>query len=185
MSNLTSFVILRIYINEMMAYFKNSNEYGITKAKPYPADSFYELISPSSVFYGSLRNIMVFRSSCIYRWVLESYEGIQLRFSNENVGDFGIMKMEMIVEPNPTKEDWKKIFVFEEEPDVELDGKLKVKNTIQNENIFELETTRDILNHCKIKYSILFEFEDSEGNTKYGSIDPYSDTTIPPPQWPY
>lgn len=180
MSKPTYTVTLRIFIKELIAFFKDNPEYGTAK-KPYPADLFYELYAPSSPFYGSLHNILVFQNNSYYKWVLESTDGTTLKFSSTT--DDVMMEMEMITGTPPDKNKWKQMFVFTDDPIVEPDGKLKVKNKTTAEDIFILETSGDVTKGGKTKYSFLFEFDDN-GITKYGKIDPFTDIIMPPPEFP-
>ena len=182
MSKPTYKVTIRVFVKEMVAFYKDNSEYGTTPDKAYPAEMFYELFAPSATFYGSLRNIMVFQSNCNYQWAIESTDGTPLRFSTST--DKALMEMEMITETPPTKDKWKKMFNFNGDPDVGPDGKLKVKDKKTDENLFELETSSDVSKGGKVKYSILFEFE-IDGKTKYGIVDPGGDVIMPPPGWPY
>lgn len=181
MSNPTYKVTIRVFVKEMLAFYKDNSQYGTTPDKAYPADMFYELYAPSSPFYGSLRNIMVFQNNCNYQWLIESTDGTPLTFSSS--ADDAIMEMEMITETPATKEKWKEMFVFAGEPDVDADGKLKVKDNKTDENSFALETSSDVSKGGKVKYSILFEFKVGK-DTKYGKVDPGTDVLMPPPEWP-
>ena len=175
MSNTIYKVQIRVYTDELMKFYKGNPEYG-SKDKPYPAELFYEMVSPYASFYGPLRNILVLQNNCIYQWVLEAVNGIPLKFSSSD--DDSQMDMEMITN-DPSNEKWKK--VFKDAPDMQPDGKLKVKTKNPNENVFDLKTSTDVSGNGQIKYNFLFEFKDGNGNTKFGLIDPLADTELPPP----
>ena len=52
-------VQVRVFLKELQKFYEDNTDYG-TLQKPYPADSFYELICPYATFYGPLKNIMLF-----------------------------------------------------------------------------------------------------------------------------
>lgn len=166
---------IRIYISEMIDFYRGNPEYG-TIAKPYPADSFYELISPFAQFYGPLKNILIFQDNSTYQWVLESTDETSIVLSDSNDGV--AMEMEMITnKPSDTK--WEK--VFKNAPKMQANGKIKIKSKGSKKNIIEMETSSDIAESDCIKYSILFEFQDKNGVKKYAYIDPQVNTSPPPP----
>lgn len=168
-------VQVRVYTSEMMEFFKDDPMYG-TKEKPYMADSFSEIISPYAMFYGPLRNILLFQNDSIYQWKLESADGRPLIFSRDI--DSPEMEMELITQ-KPTNEKWKKI--FKNTPDMQPDGKVKVKSKNSGKDVFELETTSNVDGGGSIKYSFYFEFDDDKGVTKYAMIDPNGSAWPPPP----
>lgn len=168
-------VQVRVYVDEMMAYFKDNPDLG-SKEKPYDANSFYELISPYAAFYGPLRNILLLDSQSVYQWELVSANGKKLSFTVED--DAQVMDLEMISNA-PTEEKWKKI--FKNPPPMQGDGKLKVHSKNTKDNVFELETSDDVSNGGRFKYTFYFEFNDAKGVKKYGVIDPMTDTNPPPP----
>lgn len=176
MTDKVYYVKFRVYLKELLEFYKDNPNYG-TLSKPLPADSFCEIVAPSSVFYGPLRNIMVFQDDAIYRWTIESIDGTPISFTQ---GDNAEMTMEMITE-QPTKQKWEKVFKNPPNPDSE--GKLKIKNKTKDENIFEMTTNTNIKGGGNIKYSFRFEFE-INGTTMYGLIDPTSSTETPPPDEP-
>jgi hypothetical protein len=168
-------VKVRVYINEMMEYYKRNPEYG-SREKPYPADFFHELIAPYCKFYGPLRNILVFEKNCNYRWEIRSDNGTLLQFSSSD--EDVQLDMELITN-EPSEKKWQDVFI--NAPIMQPDGKLKVKSKSKGKDCFELETTSDIEAGGGIKYSFLFEFTDAKGDLRYGSIDPIADTYPPPP----
>ena len=168
-------VQVRVYTSEMMEFYKNDPEYG-TKAKPYMADSFSEIISPYALFYGPLKNILLFQNDSTYQFKLDSSDGRPLTFSKDL--DSPEMDMVMITD-KPSNEKWKKI--FKNAPDMQPNGKVKVKSKKPGNNVFELETTSDVANGGTIKYSFYFEFDDDKGVTKYAMIDPEGSAWPPPP----
>jgi hypothetical protein len=168
---------VRVYVSEMMEFFKDDPEYG-TKEKPYLADSFSQIICPYALFYGPLRNILVFRENGIYQWELEAVDGRPLTFSKTS--DTPEMEMVMITN-KPSDKKWKK--VFKDAPDMQADGKIRVKSKNTDKNVFKLETSDDVTDGGRIKYSFLFEF-DHNGEVKYGFIDPHGDFYPPPPPAP-
>jgi hypothetical protein len=167
-------VQVRVYTSEMMRFFNDDPAYG-TKEKPYPADSFSEIISPYATFYGPLKNIILFQNNSVYQWKLESSDGRPLAFSSTK-SDQG-MELEMITD-KPSDKKWKKI--FKNAPAMQADGKVKVKSKESGKNVFELETTDDVAGGGGLKYSFLVEF-DHNGKTLYAMIDPYGRTYPPPP----
>jgi len=91
------------------------------------------------------------------------------------------MELEMIAK-NPTNEKWKKI--FSNAPDMDpVTKKVKVKNKITGENLFELSTVEKTDPSVKMKFSFVFDFLDKDKKLKYGSIDPQQ-STLPPPTFP-
>jgi hypothetical protein len=165
---------IRVYTNEMMKFFSEDPSYG-TKEKPYPADSFSQLISPYAVFYGPLKNILLFQNNSNYRWVIESADGKPLAFtSKDNAPE---MDMVMITD-KPSDAKWEKI--FPKAPKMKSNGKVVLKSKNTGDNIFEIETSDDVKNGGKLKYSFTFEFENEKGELKYGTIDPHGDTYPPP-----
>ncbi|MCF8361357.1 MAG: hypothetical protein K9G70_01910 [Prolixibacteraceae bacterium] len=175
MEHITYQVKIRVYIPEMLNFFKEDPRLG-TKENPYKADMFYEVLSPYAHFYGPLRNILVFEKNAKYVWSVESADGEELHFTSIN--DTPEMELEMITD-KPSDEKWNK--VFKKPPKMQPDGKLKLKSSVRSSNVFSLETTENIEDGGKIKYSFLFEFEDIKGDTKYGIVDPVSDFYPPPP----
>ena len=176
MTDKVYYVNIRVYLKELLSYYKDNPDYGAPD-KPYPADFFSEIIAPSSVFYGPLRNIMVLKDDAVYRWTIDSADGTPILFNNSKDSE---MVMEMITN-QPSKEKWQKIFVNPPDPDDK--GRLKIKSKKPNESVFEMTTTNNIKGGGKIKYSFLFEF-DVNGVPKYGIIDPVVDPTDPPPDEP-
>lgn len=177
MTDRVYYVNIRVYLKELLAYYKDNPDYGTTPTNPFPADFFSEIIAPSSAFYGPLRNIMVFQDDAVYKWTIDSADGTPISFAKNNDAE---MIMEMITN-EPSKQKWQK--VFKNPPDPDNKGRLKIKNSPQGENIFSMTTNTNIKDGGKIKYSFLFEFE-VDGITKYGAIDPIGDTTPPPPDEP-
>jgi hypothetical protein len=159
----------------MLNFFKDDPRFG-SKDKPYKADMFYEVLSPYAHFYGPLKNILVFEENARYVWSVESADGKKLIFSSIN--DTPEMDLEMITD-KPSEDKWNK--VFQKPPKMQPDGRLKLKSAEKSSNVFSLETTENLKDGGKIKYSFLFEFEDSNGKTKYGIVDPVADTYPPPP----
>jgi hypothetical protein len=168
-------VRIRVYIPEMMNFFQDDPRLG-SKDKPYKADMFYQVLSPYAHFYGPLRNILVFEKNARYVWSVESADGKELRFTAIN--DSPEMDLEMITD-KPSDDKWNK--VFKKPPKMQPDGKLKLKSNESSSNVFSLETTGNLKDGGKIKYSFLFEFEDIKGNTNYGLVDPCADLYPPPP----
>ena len=171
-------VKIRVFVPEMMNFFKDDPRLG-SEEYPYKADMFYELLSPYAHFYGPLRNILIFEKNARYEWYIESAEGKELNFAAIN--DFPEMEMEMITD-KPSDEKWNK--VFDKPPKMLPDGRLKLKSSAKSSNVFAIETTGDLIDGGKIKYSFLFEFEDDKGNTKYAIVDPIADMYPPPPPPP-
>jgi hypothetical protein len=166
---------IRVYTQELETFFKGNPDYG-SFDKPYPADNFYELISPYALFYGPLKNILLFQSKSKYIWTIENANGTPLVFSGGN--DNPELTAEMITKtPSDTK--WKKL--FKNAPSMQNDGKIKLKSSQPNENKFELETESDVAGAGNVKYSFIFEFKDQNGQVKYGAIDPISNPYPPPP----
>ncbi|MDA3878782.1 MAG: hypothetical protein PF436_00200 [Prolixibacteraceae bacterium] len=175
MKPITYQVSIRVFINEMMTFYKDDPRLG-TRENPYKADMFYEVLSPYAHFYGPLRNILIFEKNSVYIWTLETDTGRKLRFSSND--DVSEMDLEMITD-SPSEKKWKKVFI--NPPKMQSGGKIKLKSKSKSSNEFSLETTGDIKSGGRIKYSFLFEFEDEDGNTKYGIVDPNGDTYPPPP----
>lgn len=171
-------VQVRVYTSEMMAFYRDDPDRG-TKEKPFNADLFSELISPYAIFYGPLKNILLFRANSIYQWKLESTDGRLLAFSK--AASSSVLEMEMISNA-PSEKKWKK--VFKNAPTMQADGKIKVKSIKADQNVYELETSSEIEGGSPIKYSFSFEFDDGNGITKYAIIDPYGDVFPPPPPGP-
>ena len=168
-------VQVKVYTTEMITFYRNDPDSG-TKEKPFKADFFSELISPYAIFYGPLRNILLFRANSIYQWKLESSDGRPLTFSKAT----GSSELEIEMISNaPSEKKWKK--VFKNAPAMQADGKIKVKSKEANQNVYELETSNDIEGGSPVKYSFLFEFDDEKGITKYAIIDPFGDVFPPPP----
>ncbi len=165
---------LRVFTRDMIAFYSANPAYG-TKEEPYPADFFCQLISSTAMFYGPLKNILLFQNDTIYRWVIESDKGEPLKF--RITSDTPEMDMEMITD-KPSNEKWKK--VFKNAPQMEKSGIIKVKSKDINSNSFELETSSNVKDGGKMKYSFNFEFENDKGELKYGQIDPHGDTYPPP-----
>ncbi|MBN1769154.1 MAG: hypothetical protein JW842_11660 [Prolixibacteraceae bacterium] len=175
MKSKTYQVSIRVYIDEMMAFYEDDPRLG-TFENPYKADMFYEVLSPYALFYGPLRNILIFEENSKYVWIVESSDGKPLRFASDN--EVPEMDMEMITD-TPTEKKWKK--VFKDAPQMQSNGKIKLKSKSKSSNAFSLETTGDVKNGGRVKYTFLFEFEDVKGNLKYGIVDPVGDTYPPPP----
>lgn len=168
-------VKIRVYIPEMLNFFSDDSRLG-TKENPYKADTFYEVLSPYAHFYGPLRNILVFEKNARYVWLIESADGEPLHFVP--TADVPEMEIEMITD-KPSNEKWGK--VFHKPPKMQPNGKLKLKSTTASSNVFTIETSGDLKNGGKLKYSFLFEFADEKGNNKYGIVDPCADMYPPPP----
>ena len=166
---------IRIFLPEMIRFYKDNPEYGTLK-KPYPADSFYQLISSYAKFYGPMKNILIFQNNCIYNWIIESADGTPLEFNTTT--DEPEMDMEMMTN-KPSNAKWKKL--FDNAPDMLPSGKVKVKSIKTKKNEFELETSSDVADGGSIKYSFLFKFKDEKEETKYGIIDPIGGSMPPPP----
>lgn len=166
---------IRVFISELMDFYKDNPSYG-TKDLPYPADSFYQLISPYASFFGPLKNILLIDNNCTYQWIIESTDGRSVEFSgNDGAG----MDIEMISQ-DQTNQKWKK--VFKDAPDMDpKTKKLKIKSKTKGENNFDLTSPNQVEPTVKMKYSFLFEFNDDNGITKYASIDPDTVTVPPPP----
>lgn len=175
MKSKTYQVSIRVYIDEMMAFYEDDPRLG-TFENPYKADMFYEVLSPYAHFYGPLRNILIFEENSTYVWTIESANGQLLRFASAN--DVSEMDMEMITD-SPSEKKWKN--VFKNAPKMQGNGKIKMKSKSKSSNEFSLGTTDDLKNGGRVKYSFLFEFEDVKGNLKYGMVDPVGDTYPPPP----
>lgn len=165
---------VRVFVSEMMEFFKDDPKFG-TKEKPYKADSFCEIISPYAMFYGPKKNILILQSNCIYQWEVESLDGRLLTFSKAN--DVSELDMDMVTD-SPSNLKWKK--VFKNAPEMQADGKIRVKSKSPDKNVFQLETSDNVTGGGKVKYSLLFEFE-HKGEIKFANIDPYVDTWPPPP----
>ena len=103
MKSKTYQVSIRVYIDEMVAFYENDPRLG-TFENPYKADMFYEVISPYALFYGPLRNILIFEENSKYVWIVESSDGKPLRFASDN--EVPEMDMEMITD-TPTEKKWK------------------------------------------------------------------------------
>ena len=168
-------VQVRVFLKELQKYYEDNPDYG-TVEKPYPADSFHQVICPYATFYGPLKNIMLYDANCTYVWSIESADGSVVSFaSNENSG----MELEMI-DPDPTNAKWKKI--FEDAPEMDpKTKKVKVKPKKKGKDVFELSTAADATPSAKFKFSFLFEFTDASGALKYGIIDPDGSLKPPPP----
>ncbi|MFA9390905.1 MAG: hypothetical protein ACERKD_13930 [Prolixibacteraceae bacterium] len=164
-------VQVRVFLKELQKFYEDNSDYG-TLQKPYPANSFFEVICPKAKFWGPLKNILILDSDCTYQWSIVSKDGIPVTFSS---ADDSFMEFEMLSkDPSPQK--WGKIF---ENPTMDKD-KVKVKSTKKDNDFFELDTTLNIEPSVRLKYSFLFEFTDDSGDVKYGSIDPDGSTTPPP-----
>lgn len=174
MKKRTVTIKLRVFTSDMMAFYSADPVCG-TKEKPYPADAFFQLISSTALFYGPLKNILLFENDTVYRWIVESDKGEPLRFSKSV--DAPEMLMEMITD-KPSDEKWKK--VFKDAPQMDKSGKIKLKSKKAGSNSFELETSGDVKGGGKIKYSFIFEFENEKGELKYGQIDPHGESFPPP-----
>jgi hypothetical protein len=168
---------VRVYTSEMMEFFKDDPKFG-TKEKPYQADSFSEIVSPYAKFYGPQKNILIFENNSVYQWELESSDGRPLTFSKSD--DAPELDMVMITN-SPSNQKWKK--VFKNAPEMQADGKIRVKSKSPDKNVFQLETSDNLTDGGKVKYSLLFEFE-HEGEVKFAAIDPFGDTWPPPPPPP-
>lgn len=171
-------VKIRVFLRELVDFYKDNPDYG-TKEKPYPAESFYQLISPYAQFYGPLRDILLLQANATYQWIIESTDGTPVSFSGDDQSN---MELEMITK-NPTNEKWKK--VFSNVPDMDPNTKkVKVKSKKAGKEIFELDTSEKMDPTVKMKYSFLFEFTDEKGVLRYGYIDPETTTLPPPPPLP-
>ena len=168
---------VRVYTSEMMEFFKDDPMYG-TREKPFKADSFSEIVSPYAMFYGPQKNILVLQGNSIYQWELESSDGRSLTFSKS--ADMPELEMVKITDSSSNQK-WEKI--FKNAPEMQPDGKIKVKSKYSDKNVFQIETTDNLSNGGKVKYSLLFEFE-YNGEIKFASIDPFVDTWPPPPPPP-
>lgn len=168
-------VQIRVFLRELVDYYKDNPDYG-TKDKPYPAGSFYMLISPYAQFFGPLRDILLLQPNATYQWIIESNDGTPVSFTGD---DQSGMELEMIAK-SPTNEKWKKVFA--DAPDMDpVTKKVKVKSNKAGKEIFELTTPEKLDPSVKMKYSFLFEFTDDQGILKYGVIDPDGMTEPPPP----
>ncbi len=168
-------VQLRVYIDEMMRFFADDPKLG-TYENPYKADAFCEVLSPYAPFYGPLKNILLFESNSVYRWQIVDSNGKELSFSSSDKKPE--MDMQMISD-KPSNEKWKKM--FPDAPEMSHQGKIKLNSKKVDKNVFELQTSDDVSDGFKLKYSFLFEFTDAKGGVKYASIDPFGDHWPPPP----
>ncbi len=166
---------VRIYTNELLAYYKADPTYG-TKDKPIPVESFYELVAPSAKFTGPLKNILVLENESNYNWTLVNADDSPLNI----IGDDSVMDVQMITN-SPSDAKWEKL--FKNAPKMDKDGKIKIKGKASKTNDFELDTNADISNSGVIKYSFVFQFSDGIGGIKYGIVDPMAGG-YPPPVWP-
>jgi hypothetical protein len=166
---------IRIYLDELLGYYKEDPSYG-SKSKPIPVESFYELISPCAKFTGPLRNILILEDDCKYSWSLVDANDKPLNI----VGDESDMDLQMITN-SPSDAKWDK--VFKNIPKMDKDGKIKIKGKSTKRSEFELDTNINTENGGVIKYSFIFEFTDALGGIKYGIVDPMAGT-YPPPTFP-
>jgi len=167
-------VKIRVYTDELLAFYKDDPSFG-TKEKPLPAESFYELTSPYALFWGPLKNILIFDNDCIYNWEIETANGEQLDFSTN---DESVMELKMLTD-KPSEEKWRK--VFKNAPAMDPSGKIKIKPKTTTKNEFELQTSDNVADGGNIKYSFVFEFKTKSGGSKFAIIDPMSITMPPPP----
>jgi len=174
MKPLFYFLTVRVYTSEMMEFYKDDPKIG-SKEKPYQAEVFSEIISPYAKFYGPQKNILIFESNCVYQWELESSDGRPLTFSKSD--DAPELDMVMITD-SPSNQKWRKI--LKDAPEMQFDGKIRVKSKSPDKNVFQLQTTDNLTDGGKVKYSLFFEFEHN-GVIKYAVIDPFVDTWPPPP----
>ncbi|MBN1926323.1 MAG: hypothetical protein JW798_10855 [Prolixibacteraceae bacterium] len=183
MDSITVKVNVRVYIDEMLDFFRNDNSYG-TLEKPFPAESFYELVAPYAKFSGPLKNILVFENNTEYLCFIESVSGDDVNFVE--LGGDSQLDMWMITS-SPSQEKWDKI--IQNAPKMDADGKLKFKPEDRtsgaekrNQKEFKFMTTSTVPDDVRLKFSILFEFTDKSGIVFYGNIDPWgSGESKPPP----
>ncbi len=184
MASKTIKVKIRVFIEEMLSFYQWDSSYG-TINKPFPAESFYELEAPWAKFTGPVRDILVFENDTEFRWIIESVSGGNVNFVD--LGGESQFDLKLITS-SPSQKKWEKI--IKNAPAMDSDGKLKFrpkdKGIIdgKNKKEFNFETESSLSDDSVMKYSILFEFKDIKGNTKYGLIDPLAGTLTPPPPPP-
>lgn len=174
MSSKEVFVKIRVFTDEMLKFFGDDASYG-TSSKPYPADAFHTIEASEAYFTGPLRNIMNMEPDTTYHIVVETNKGVALRPLTE--GQF--VEMTLITEKVPSEKEWKKVIKNAPKP---VKGKIKIQKSTKDRFTFETEKNLPYATH--IKYNIVFEFTDPNGDTKYGIIDPYTETCPPPPPPP-
>ncbi|MCF8357827.1 MAG: hypothetical protein K9H26_03655 [Prolixibacteraceae bacterium] len=184
MTTTTIKIDVKVYIDEMLDFFKNDSSYG-TIEKPFPAKSFYELVAPYAKFTGPMKDILLFENNTEFLWFIQSVSGVDVNFVD--LGGDSQLDMQMITR-SPSQEKWDAI--IQNAPKMGADGKLKFKpedKTVisdpRTQKEFKFKTTSSVPEDTRLKYSILFEFKDKKGNSLYGFIDPYTtgDTKPPPP----
>lgn len=170
-------VKIKVYLDAIQKIFAGNTELG-TLDNPYPADSFFEIKCPGANFWGPLKNVLVIENDATYQWSVDSSDDTPISIpDSENA----YIQFAMLV-PDADDNKWKKIFSDAPEMDP-VSKKIKVKPQQKNNELFVLNSAVDLTPTVPLKYSILFKFEDSKGNTKYGLIDPISET-MPPPVYP-
>lgn len=174
MSSKEVFVKFRVFTDEMLKFFGDDSSFG-TSSKPYPADAFHTVEASEAYFTGPLRNIMNLEPNTTYHIVVETNKGEALRPTS--TGPF--VEMTLIAEKTPSDKEWKKVIKNAPKP---VKGKIKIPNSAKDR--FSFETEKDLPYATHIKYNIVFEFTDTNGATKYGIIDPYTETCPPPPPPP-
>lgn len=174
MSTKEVLVKFRVFTDEMTMFFSDDSSYG-TSTKPFPADAFHTIEASEAYFTGPLRNIMNIEPNTTYHIVVETNKGIPLRPSSE--GQF--VEMTLIAKKTPSEKEWRKVIKNAPKPEK---GKIKIQKSQKDR--FTFETEKDLPYSTHIKYNIVFEFTDQNGATKYGIIDPYTETCPPPPPPP-
>jgi hypothetical protein len=175
---------VKVYIDEMLDFFKNDSSYG-TLEKPFPAESFYEVVAPWAKFTGPMKDILVFESNTEYLWFIESVSGVDVNFVD--LGGISQLDMQLITR-SPSQEKWDTI--IQNAPKMDADGKIKFKpekkghvsSDEKSRKEFKFQTTSSVPEDARLKYSVLFEFANKKGISFYGKIDPLgSGESKPPP----
>lgn len=171
-------VEIRVYLNELVEFYKGDSDYG-TPNQPYPADLFYELISPSALFFGPQKNILLFEKNCNYHFMIVSSNGQPIQFDGNDDGKF-LAKM---ISKDGSIGKWQKVFPKVKASDLH-NKELKLPSTTPGKDVFTLTTAAMPEKDIMFKYSFSFSFIDDNGVKKYATIDPGGGSGTPPPKWP-
>jgi hypothetical protein len=188
-----------IDIESLIDFYKDANnEKWGNPEYPCNADSFSILTASNSTFTGPDGRILIMEQDCRYTWQVrilnETSDNWSLTLNNDGVKN--IITMEMVQKEKdksyPDQKEWEKLFVWDNNLDVDQNGRLRLSEEEEKENkmTFVITTqpssiSREDINYAKLSYSINFKFTDYEGKARYGNIDPFikvrSDDPVPQP----